>query len=654
MMPVQPTLANVTIDRLAVSPLNVRTNREDAEATEALEASIEARGLLLPLVVHPLREEAQAEFGVLAGGRRLRALQRLVGAGRIPADTPIPIVVRDLDPAEITELSLAENLLRRELRPYEVHAAIARASGQGATVEEIAANIGQRVQWVEQQLRLGRLAPEIFEAYASGKISIDQARAYGATEDQELQRAAWTHFSARREFDRHPHHIRAWLKVDDRELQRLLRFVGDEAYRGAGGRFELDLFADGPDRGRIVDEGTLRELAENKLAHLRSDLRRRTGRSDLRFAVEPPQHNGYPDQHLSFEPPRPRRTAGEQRIQLPDGADVIATIEITESGEAQIAWWWSSRKAKRDAERKAAVSGDPAGIAQPARPVVTRTGSVIDAGEAFDASNNFTVAQAARAAVKDEHGLTADGLHVMRSIRREILRGALCANALGGGSLGQDYIVWAQLRQELPRGSGAHSIRAAHTGARGLVANWSGSEDAEPVDAVQPHLDEARAHTLWETTLCAVKDHPAFVTTDPADAFSEFYGAGEAFKRVAGAVLAGLAMLRSANVPGWRVAAHDRLAELAGVDDAAMRELWQPTPAFMALFPKMKRLELARPHVGAEHFRAWHKLSDPILTGATAGALEQAQGWVHPLLSFGVAPEQSEASNVGAIREVAE
>lgn len=34
------------------SVLNVRTNAEDAEATDALEASIARRGLLQPLVVH--------------------------------------------------------------------------------------------------------------------------------------------------------------------------------------------------------------------------------------------------------------------------------------------------------------------------------------------------------------------------------------------------------------------------------------------------------------------------------------------------------------------------------------------------------------------------------------------------------------------------
>jgi len=507
---------------------------------------------------------------------------------------------------------------------------------RGASPEEIALNIGQSERWVEQQLRLGRLVPEIFAAYVDGAIGIDEAQAYAAAEDADLQRAAWRYFKSAHDWNRSARHIRAWLKVGDRELERLLRFVGDGPYREAGGRFELDLFADGPDRGRVVDEGKLRELAENKLAHLRTDLRQRTGRSDLRFAAEPPQLHGSADQSLAFEP----KTSGKgaaKRIELPHG-DVIATIRLNDAGEAKVSWWWANRKAKRQAGRDG--HGDV-----PAVPVTTG-GRAIDAGQALDARTNYSGAQTARAAVKDEHGLTADGLQVMRSIRRELLRTVMCAEALGGGTLGSDYVIWSQLRQEFRSGD-----RAAQTGTRGLASGWNGSEDAEPCDVVKPHLEESDAHRAWKTTVEGLKLHDAFVLEDHADAFTAYFLAPAKLKRLAGAVLAGLAMLRSANTPGWRVAVHDRLADLAGATDASLRELWEPTPKFMALFPKLKRLELAQPHVAAESFTTWHKQSDLVLTGATAGALKLAPAWIHPLLSFNVTPAQQ--SPVSA-REAAE
>lgn len=617
-----------TVDQLCISPLNVRTNAQDAEQTTALEASIAVRGLMLPLLVHdmvPFRDlalpsEPIAAWGVLAGGRRLRAIRRLIATGRLPADFEIEGVVRNLPAAAITELSLAENLLRRNLHPYEIQAAIARSAEQGADVAEIAEHIGQPQEWVRRQFRLGRLIPDIFDAYVEGTLSEQQAQAFAATEDQDLQRAAWAHFGHLDHWARDPNKIRAWYKVGDRELERLLRFVSDEVYRAAGGRFELDLFADGPERGRVVDQGLLRDQVEAKLATIRQDLRRRTGRQELRFASTPPQHMGQTDQLLALEP-----VVIDERIELP-GDDVVVTIDIELSGEAHAHYWWSSRKAKRDATREGAA---------PRTPPVSSGGLQGKEAEGFDRHSGY--AQAARAAVKDEHGLTADGLQVMRSVRREILRGLLVAESLEDGTLGRDYLVWTQLRQEL----GKTNAKPRDTGALGLISQWQSREDAEPTDFVAPHLEQMKAHRLYEAALAHMRAQPFITTEDPADAFEAFLAANDQTKATAAAVLAGMALLRSANVAGWRITAHDRIAEVLGADDETVRELWQPTAAFMALFPKMKRLELAQPHVDPDAFRDWHKLPDPTLTGAVAGAVQHAPGWVHPLLSFGVASEHS-------------
>lgn len=68
----------------------------------------------------------------------------------------------------------------------------------------------------------------------------------------------------------------------------------------------------------------------------------------------------------------------------------------------------------------------------------------------------------------------------------------------------------------------------------------------------------------------------------------------------------------------------------------------------MTPLPRMKRLELAPPHLEPDVFRSWAKLADPVLSSATTGVLKDA-GWIHPLLSFGVATEQQSDA-----REVAE
>ena len=324
------TPTTLTIEQLQLSQYNVRTNEEDANTVGALAASILEHGLLLPLIVHPLKG-AKDRWGVHAGGRRYRAIKLLIERGDRPVDWPIRVEVTDLRPSALIELSLAENLLRKALRPYEEHVAIQRAIGAGATVADVARHFDQAPRWVQQHLRLANLAPPIFEAFKQGQLSIENARAFAATEDHALQIAAWDKFKREHQTWRSPELIRRLLKVEDQELRKLLLFLGDEAYRDAGGRFELDLFADGPEeRGRIVDEDLLRQLVNAKLKSQRDAIRALTGR-DLPFRAEPPM-NTYrqPDASLEIFP---AEKAG--LLELPVG-DLIATQVITPAGEALI------------------------------------------------------------------------------------------------------------------------------------------------------------------------------------------------------------------------------------------------------------------------------------------------------------------------------
>ena len=96
------SVTTMTWGELCLSPYNVRTNAKDAAATEGLEASIKERGLLYPLVVHPIAgKKGKSSFGVLAGGRRYRAIGKLIEAKALPADWPIDVIVRDFGEAEL-------------------------------------------------------------------------------------------------------------------------------------------------------------------------------------------------------------------------------------------------------------------------------------------------------------------------------------------------------------------------------------------------------------------------------------------------------------------------------------------------------------------------------------------------------------------------
>jgi len=409
------TSMTLSIDQLRLSPLNVRTNESDASATTALEASILAEGVLQSLSVHPMRGSVKL-YGVFAGGRRYRSIRRLVDRGDLPRDFPVPVIVNEAADVEIVARSLSENMLRRNLRSYETCAAIVRERNLGHTPEQIAARHGQELTWVNRALRLGDLAKPVFEAFAAGRLSDEQVRAFGATGDHERQLAAFEALSAGPEHARTPAAIRAWLRVDDREAGRLLRFVGRDAYLAAGGSIERDLFAEGEDESGIVtNDKLLRQLADEKVANLREDTRARFGRPEMRFISRKPEGTyGGPDWILHVNTP----AEGEQ---LPDG-DVVACVEIPENGDAEVSFWWPDRKAMLAATRKDSKDKEQRSAPSTRSAGRLRAGSAI--GQQCDGAR-----QEADALIKEEAGLTAEGVQVMRSIRRAILRGAIVQDA---------------------------------------------------------------------------------------------------------------------------------------------------------------------------------------------------------------------------------
>src|ERR1700733_9912652 len=103
----------IPLTKLEISPLNVRkTTSKTADAE--LMASIKAHGLINPLTVI---EQKGGKFHVIAGGRRLAALQAPQKAGDLPKDHTVNCQVTDNQSAE--EVSLAENVVRQAMHPAD-------------------------------------------------------------------------------------------------------------------------------------------------------------------------------------------------------------------------------------------------------------------------------------------------------------------------------------------------------------------------------------------------------------------------------------------------------------------------------------------------------------------------------------------------------
>ena len=246
----------IPLNKLVASPRNVR-KRCDPAADAELKASIAACGLLQNLVVRPA---AKGKFEVDAGERRRRMMMALAEDKVLPRDHLVNCLVLDDTAEAAIETSLAENFHRLAMNPADEAQAFASLVEAGASTEEVARRFGLTVRFVEGRLRLATLAPCVFEALAAGEITLDLAKAYGATSDRAIQAQVFEQVSGGW-YQQSPDSIRRMvLSGTVRGNDPRARLVGRVAYLAAGGRIERELFDDA-DSESWADVALLERLA---------------------------------------------------------------------------------------------------------------------------------------------------------------------------------------------------------------------------------------------------------------------------------------------------------------------------------------------------------------------------------------------------------
>lgn len=139
----------------------------DEGALEELAESIRRHGVLQPIVVAP----QNGGYVIVAGERRYRAA-KTAGLDKIPA------LVRTVSAQRKLELSLIENLQRRDLNIIETATAYLKLRDQfNLTLDEIGAQVGGKsVSTISNTLRLLRLPAPAKTALINGTLSEGQAR----------------------------------------------------------------------------------------------------------------------------------------------------------------------------------------------------------------------------------------------------------------------------------------------------------------------------------------------------------------------------------------------------------------------------------------------------------------------------------------------
>jgi ParB family transcriptional regulator, chromosome partitioning protein len=160
-------LRELPVSLIKPNPSQPRTNF-DEEALAALAASIEASGVVQPLLVRPLPD---GSYELVAGERRWRAAQQ-AGVEKVPA------VVRDQEEAERLQAALIENMVREDLNPVEeARACDALVRELGLTKEELARRVGRSRPAVSNLIRLLELPDEALDLLQSGDLTEGHGKA---------------------------------------------------------------------------------------------------------------------------------------------------------------------------------------------------------------------------------------------------------------------------------------------------------------------------------------------------------------------------------------------------------------------------------------------------------------------------------------------
>ncbi len=224
----------VPLAELYLSELNPR-QEVDEEGIALLAESIVACGLIQNL--NGLRD-TEGKIGVVAGGRRLRALQIAVATRADLATVPVKVTT---DPMVAEEWANAENTAREQLDAVDEIRAY-RAMGQkGSPIGNISRAFAVTEAHVRRRMALANLPEAVLDALKARDISMGIAQAMTVSDSEKkilevLERARQCRWFSE-------HEVKKALKPeavdgDDRKAT----FVGLEAYEAAGGSVSVDLF----------------------------------------------------------------------------------------------------------------------------------------------------------------------------------------------------------------------------------------------------------------------------------------------------------------------------------------------------------------------------------------------------------------------------
>lgn len=211
----------VPVELIRRSPYQPRV-KIDPEALEELTRSVQAHGVVQPVIVRPVGAD---RYELVAGERRWRAAQA-AGLETVPA------VVREVSDEVALSIAIIENIQREDLTPLEEARGVARLIEEfSMTHREVAEAVGRSRPAVSNLLRLLDLNEDVRARLEGGELEMGHARALLALSGPPQSRVA---------------RLVAERGLSVRQTEALVRRMQEGGDEGAGEGADRD-----PDIGRL-------------------------------------------------------------------------------------------------------------------------------------------------------------------------------------------------------------------------------------------------------------------------------------------------------------------------------------------------------------------------------------------------------------------
>ncbi|MCY1263103.1 Nucleoid occlusion protein [compost metagenome] len=612
-------LLHVRIDQLAISPRNVR--KTPSSTINELAASILAHGLMqnLTITATTSRKKSAAPYEVIAGGRRLQALQQLVVERKLPKDHQVLCILREASGAE--EASIAENM-HEAMHPADEFEAFKGLIDAGSSVEDVAARFGVTPLVVRRRLKLANVSPRLITEYRAGNIKLDHLTALAISDNHADQERVWDSATP---WQRNPTYLREALvdKAVDASRDRLARFVSLDAYEAAGGPVTRDLFSDGG--GYIGDAQLLKRLATEKLEAI-ADQVREEGWS----WVEAREKLDYSEQHsFGRSQPKKREATSEEDAQLEQLAAQARKLDELLQDED------STDEQQAEFDRvEAEIANLKAGLEDYTERQKSRAGAIVTVDHSGVVEIHRGLIKPAKDGKKpkDQPAESDDGDNSSPAPKKEQLSAALVhrltahrtaalqAMVAESPAMALVALLFALVPQAFRSLDGRYRYET--------VAKVSITEQRSTVSRASDDMEASRAWQSMEGSMARWEDR---LPGDGEDLFIWLQTLSQADQLD----LLAVCVAHSINTFTEREEdsyTHDRAHQLAGALELDMADWWEPTASnYLASVPASRRIEAVREAAGDDAAASLAGMKKADMIAAAEGHLN-GRRWLPALL----------------------